>query len=445
MEKIYHEIRDPLYAFIRFSADERKIIDSRPFQRLRNIHQLAMTFLVYPGATHTRFEHSLGVMELAGRVFDTITRPDAIQKEIRELIPELEDSSKKLYWRSVLRIAALCHDLGHLPFSHAAEKELLPDGWDHERLTMEIIKSQEMREIWDNITPSPKIEHIAKLALRLKKGGKCGLSNFSIWETILSELITGDAFGADRIDYLLRDSYHIGVAYGKFDHYRLIDTMRILSPLYTGDTDTSDDFSKEPMLGIEEGGLFSAEALLLARYFMFSQVYCHHVRRIYDIHLKDFLASWLPERVFSNEISAHLDITDNEVFSALYRFAATDSGLKSEYARRITRREHFRELYRRYPEDIAENPNAVEAVYYATVKEFGEKFVRKDLYLQEGNYFDFPVLRRDGKIVSSLSLSTTLQHIPPVSVGYVFIERSHFERSKKWLESHKSDILKLPQ
>lgn len=78
--KEYHEIRDPLHVFIRLDSDERKVLDSYPFQRLRYIHQLALSYLVYPGATHRRFEHSLGVMELAGRVFDVVTRPFIPQK-----------------------------------------------------------------------------------------------------------------------------------------------------------------------------------------------------------------------------------------------------------------------------------------------------------------------------------------------------------------------------
>ena len=72
----FHEIRDPVHEFIKLDSDERAVLDSRPVQRLRNVHQLAMEYLVYPGATHKRFEHSLGVMELAGRVYDTITSSD---------------------------------------------------------------------------------------------------------------------------------------------------------------------------------------------------------------------------------------------------------------------------------------------------------------------------------------------------------------------------------
>ena len=75
MKKITHEIRDPIHVFIKLDTTERKVLDSQPLQRLRYIHQLAMTYLIYPGATHKRFEHSLGVMELASRVFDIITDP----------------------------------------------------------------------------------------------------------------------------------------------------------------------------------------------------------------------------------------------------------------------------------------------------------------------------------------------------------------------------------
>ena len=226
MIKNSHEIRDPIHVFVRLDTDERKVLDSRPFQRLRHIHQLATTYLLYPGATHRRFEHSLGVMELASRVFDVITADENIHDQVRYIMP---NKDKKTYWRRVLRMAALCHDIGHLPFSHAAETELLPSGWDHERMTAEIIRSEEMKRIWeDELTMPLKTEQIVKVALGPKYAGKFGLEFDNDWEIILSEIITGDTFGVDRMDYLLRDSLHVGVAYGKFDHYRLIDTLRIL-------------------------------------------------------------------------------------------------------------------------------------------------------------------------------------------------------------------------
>ena len=330
MPKNIHEIRDPIHVFVCFDSHERKVLNSRAFQRLRHIHQLGLSHLVYPGATHTRFEHSLGVMELAGRVFDVITRHSALTDEIRELLPELDKPDELIYWRRVLRMAALCHDIGHLPFSHTGEG-LLPADWSHERLTGELIKSDEMQEIWKAITPPLRTEDIVKLAVGPEDATDCGIDEFSTWEGILAEIIVGDAFGVDRMDYLLRDSYHAGVTYGRFDHYRLIDTLRILTPppYHAGNgggkaealegeekaarTGNGIEASKEPLLGVEEGGLHTAESLLLARYFMFSQVYCHPVRRIYDVHLRDFLKEWLDGGFLGTTIDEHLATTDIEV------------------------------------------------------------------------------------------------------------------------------------
>jgi len=409
------------------------VLDSRPFQRLRQIHQLAMTYLVYPGATHRRFEHSLGVMELASRVFDIITA-EPIHDTVRSIIP-IDDL--KRYWRRVLRMSALCHDLGHLPFSHAAEEELLPDGWDHERITAEIIKSKEMREIWERgLTMPLKTEDIIKVALGPKKAKKLGLE-FNDWETILSEIITGDTFGVDRMDYLLRDSLHTGVAYGKFDHYRLIDTLRILPKSKDGDDST------EPTLGLAAGGIQSAEALLWARYFMYSQVYFHPVRRIYDIHLKDFLKEWLPNGKFSTVIEDHLAITDNEVIVELRKAALGTKHPGHIHAKRIIEHKHFKVLYECTPGDRNININAGKAVYDAACEKFGPDAVRRDQYTQKNSSQNFPVLQ-DGKILQSIDLSDTLTKAPVAATDLVFIDREHLDAAKKWLEDNHGNIIKPP-
>lgn len=261
MAKNIHEIRDPIHVFVRLDSDERKVLNSRCFQRLRHIHQLALTYLVYPGATHKRFEHSLGVMELAARVYDIVTTKENITDEIRGRLEPLTNDHQRAYWRRVLRMAALCHDLGHLPFSHAAEKELLPDGWDHERITREIICSDEMKSIWSEVTPPLRALDIVKLAVGPNKARDL---QFTDWEIVPSEIIVGDAFGVDRMDYLLRDSYHVGVAHGRFDHYRLVDTLRILAMPDDQMGHSARSGGGAPALGVEEGGLESAEALLLA-------------------------------------------------------------------------------------------------------------------------------------------------------------------------------------
>lgn len=415
------------------------MIDSRPFQRLRDIHQLALSYLVYPGASHKRFEHSLGVMEVAGRIFDVVTRPDKVNDAVRDVIPE-HGSSEHQYWRTVLRIAALCHDLGHLPFSHAAEEALLPVGWDHERLSREIIHSPEMAAVWEAMPrPKPEPDDIVKLALGPRTVEKLNLGlSFDPWQAILAEIIVGDVFGADRIDYLLRDSLHTGVAYGRFDHNRLIGTLRIIPGAPEGGEATTD---VDPQLGCERGGLESAEALILARYFMFAQVYYHAARLAYNEHLKDFLAAWLPGGKFGSDIVGHLSVADSEVIVAIRAAAADASAPGHGPARRIVLREHFRIAYSRRPDDVGARSLATEVITRATAEEFGSENVRYGASPRRGDPPDFPVLDRDGSSVSSLSLSEVLSKLPASRDEYVFVAPSVRDRAKAWIAEHREDIV----
>jgi hypothetical protein len=427
--KELHEIRDPVHTFIRVDSDERRVLDSRPVQRLRHVHQLAMTHLVYPGATHKRFEHSLGVMELATRIFDTVTaRRNLRHDAVRSIIPERED--QLMYWRKILRMAALCHDVGHLPFSHAAEDELLPEDWDHERLTIELIRSEEMEEIWGSLTPPLRSEHIVKLAVGRKKAG----AEFSSWEAILAEIIVGDAFGADRMDYLLRDSLHAGVAYGRFDHHRLIDTLRILPQAL--------EESQEPSLGIEIGGLHSAEALLLARYFMYTQVYFHPVRRIYDDHLKEFLQEWLGGEGLPTAVNGHLGLTDHEVYAAMLRAARDEEEPGHAPARRIVERDHFREVYSRNPRDVERTPDAAVLVALALERRFSDRQVRLDRYQEKAKSSEFPVLSRDRRVVSSAQQSEVLRTLPLIAVDFVFVDPRIREAAEEWLTENRDTIVR---
>lgn len=426
--KITHEIRDPVHVFIKLNSEERNILDKPYFQRLRHIHQLALSYLIYPGASHKRFEHSLGVLELASRVFDVITNPELVHKKIRDMFPELSDNKKKDYWRFVLRIAALSHDLGHIPFSHASEKELLPETWDHEKITVALIKK--LDNDLQKITPPLRVLDVQKLAVGPKKLPE----EFTNWEAILSEIIVGDCFGVDRMDYLLRDSLHTGVIYGKFDHYRLIDTLRILPKEY-GE-------SEEPALGVEEGGLHSSEALLLARYFMFTQLYCHPVRRIYDIHLRDFCKQWLDAGFFPVIPKEHQKFSDNEVLAELAKAARDKEHPGHDPANRIVNRKHFKLLYQKEPSDLERTPEPGKVLFNALVKKFGEDYFKYDFYTQKDSSTDFPVLRRNGNIVSSLDLSDTLNQIPVVSIEYVFVAPEMHKNAEKWLNQNKEKILK---
>ncbi len=430
MKNITHEIRDPIHVFIKLDSDERKVLDSPPFQRLRHIHQLALTYLVYPGATHKRFEHSLGVMELASRIYDVVTKPEHIYEEsVRKIVPEDKDTYLK--WKKTLRLAALCHDLGHLPFSHASE-ELLPEAWDHERITMKIILTEQMKEIWQEIDVKP--EDVAKLAIGAKKSKDYMGVELREWESILSEIITGDVFGADRMDYLLRDSHHAGVAYGKFDHYRLIDTMRILPK-------EEKDGSQEPVLGVEEGGLESAEALLLARYFMFSQVYFHPVRCIYDQHLLDFLKSWLPEQTFSTVSEEHLKWTDNQVGSAMLSIAKEISHPAYVHADRIVHRRHFKSVYRPTAEDKRHFLDPGKRMYEAASGEFGEGNVRHVHDAQKRSIKNFPVFIKGGRIAQALGEKETFSRVPVASCDRVFVAPEIKKKADDWLGENRVRIL----
>jgi len=425
MTKLFHEIRDPIHVFIHLNRHEKMVLDSRPFQRLRNITQLALTYLLYPGATHKRFEHSLGVMELAGRVFDVLTKPTNLTDGVRELLPHLQDPDALTYWKRVLRMAALCHDIGHLPFSHAAEEELLPAGWTHELLSRKLIESDEMCAIWTAMVPPLNPEHIVKLALGVRKAKDL---QFSKWETILSEIIVGDAFGVDRIDYLLRDSHHTGVAYGRFDHYRLIDELRIL-PSY--------EDANEPALGVNIGGIYSAEALALARYFMFSQVYYHPIRLIYDRHLVDFLSDWLArdslikeQGTFPTNLEEHLKMTDDEVNAGI-RQAANDPSIPGHIpAQCIMRHRHFKVLYERIPQDVRVHSTPGEVIARAAVKEFGAQAIRysQPKIKQVGNIF--PVCGRDGRIEPAIAVSEVLTNLRPTSMEFVFVDPELQVKSK---------------
>ncbi len=426
MNKRQHEIRDPLHTFIRLETDERKVVDSRPVQRLRHIQQLALTSLVYPAATHRRFEHSLGVMELAGRVYDIVTEPDNHRTDsVRDIVPKVGTFSHQ-YWRRVVRMAALCHDIGHLPFSHAGE-DLLPDGKKHEHLTIELIESAGMRNLWNDL--NVKGTDVARLAVG---PGKYLNPTFSDWEAILSEIIIGDAFGVDRIDYLLRDSHHTGVAYGKFDHNRLIDNLRILP--------NSESRGRELSLGIDKGGMHAAEALLLARYYMYTQVYFHPVRKAYDYHLVTFLKASLPGGMFTLDLEEHLRLTDVELTAELL-LAARDPAHKGYVsARLIVEREHFKLLYERSPTDIAKNPEAGKILADGLAGQFGGTLVHHKRNHERSRAIDFPVWDRT-ETRSALELSEILQRLPPAAFEYIFIAREKHSEAERWLYDNRERLL----
>jgi uncharacterized protein len=245
----YRELRDPVHGFIRLNETEAGIIDTPVFQRLRRIRQLATAYLVYPGALHTRFEHSLGVMHVAGQMADRLIDDDPTQERRRRI-----------------RLAALLHDLGHGPFSHVSE-EILDIYYDrsnlmfgskpkiHEKITKSIVQSD--KRLAHYLSPN-ELEAIVDL-----------LDSNAV-EHIDGSIISGP-LDADKQDYLLRDSYFCGVKYGVFDQARLVAVLEVVA-----------SESKENDLAVAGDGVYTVEQFSLARYYMHSQVYGHKVRRVSD-------------------------------------------------------------------------------------------------------------------------------------------------------------------
>ena len=312
------KIYDSVHGFIPFDEFEKDLIDTLAFQRLHYIHQLGIAYLVYPGATHTRFEHSLGVMHLATLMFEKICK--SVRPDVFQFVPR-KGSSDYLYWRRVIRMAALCHDLGHLPFSHVAEKDLLGD-FGHEQWTLKIIDSDHLKPVWKKLHTAPIylediskrniVEDIKKIAIGEEKWKEIVGTSFTPWERIVSDLISGDFFGADRIDYLLRDAKSTGVAYGLFDYHQLIETLRIL-PNHEGK-------KGEFLLGIDANGLESCEALLLARHFMHRRIYQYSSVKAYNFHLSRYMGAVYFKKMLDN-VDEFLSISDTDVISALNRAA----------------------------------------------------------------------------------------------------------------------------
>ena len=258
MTKRLHEMRDPIHGFIKLSDTEKRLIDTQVFQRLRRIRQLAMTFLVYPGAMHTRFDHSIGVMHVAGRIC----------ARLRELNPERvsnEDIDR-------VRLAALLHDVGHGPFSHVSEYLLDKYALDennigqvrekiHEKITIDIVQNDpEIHKILSDDERNFVVDIIQ------------GQEAWNWQRDVVSSELD-----ADKMDYLLRDSYFAGVKYGQYDLEKIIESCI----LDVGEPDSSISADKqESSLAISSKGIYALEQLLLARYHMTQQVYWHRVSLI---------------------------------------------------------------------------------------------------------------------------------------------------------------------
>lgn len=281
---------DPIHGFINISEYPviEELVESKYFQRLRRLTQLGMTSAVYPNATHSRFAHCLGVMHVFLILFDSITRRD--EKEI----------SNKNHKRMVGAVAALLHDLGHGPFSHASESILDKKfgKFDHEEITAEIISTTEIANILKKYDIKPQLV--------------CDLLQHQVppdWRFV-SQLISSQ-LDADRLDYLVRDSYFTGVNYGRIDLYRIANTLEI----WHGED--GDPFNETVI--VNSKGVSAVEDYILGRYLMYEGVYFHKLSRCMEFLLANVFkrASELPDS--ETNLSKIIDINVKTTPELLYK------------------------------------------------------------------------------------------------------------------------------
>lgn len=388
MGKAY-EIRDPIHGFIVLNDWERDIINHTVFQRLRRIRQLGMTDMVYPGAMHTRFEHSLGVMHVATKMFEGILsrRRGFLESELGYNDAGLDKD------KALIRLAGLLHDVGHAPFSHAAEGLMVSDpktgkALKHESYSAAAVEHL-MRDVIEN-HPSNQNYGIKAADVAAFLDGRPSAGRSLIWRTLVS-----GQMDADRADYLLRDSHHIGVEYGRYDLNRLLVTLTVAI-----DPDT-----QSPKVAVEDGGVHAAEGLIVARYMMFTQVYFQRARRAFDRHLGCAMQTLLaesqrrsslvrkdafPPPTSLQRLKQYLEWNDWRVLGMI------DSGRGGEHGRILRNREHYRSVFETPEVPAVTDLERVERVRKALGTKVG--FVDK----AENSWYKFeaadvPVLRRPGE------------------------------------------------
>lgn len=267
------EITDPVHRYIRFSQVEKEVIDSPAFQRLRRIRQLAGAHLVYPSAQHSRFEHSLGAMHIAGLAGESL-----LVKGYIDHAEAVQD----------LRLGALLHDIGHGPFSHLFEEVLdYRRGTTHEEMGKKVITESEIADILD------KHGHSADQICRLSFGQS--KVNF------MNEIISG-GLSADIMDYLPRDGLFTGAEYAKVDYHRLLSSLEV----------------SKNRLALNRSALNSLESMLISRYEMFKAVYFHKTVRAAEVMLlRSMIAADEALGLTDTSLQNYLALTDEATLERL--------------------------------------------------------------------------------------------------------------------------------
>jgi len=380
--------KDPLYGYIHVDYELiKKLIDSSLFQRLRRIRQLSGVQMVFHGAEHSRFSHSLGVYEIANRF---LTIPD---------IQEALDLRSKLIFLS----AALLHDIGHGAYSHAFEDVF---GIDHEKISASLIlENKELRGVLDEIDKN----FATDVASVIKKEKK-----FPLIEQLISSQLD-----VDRLDYLERDAYFTGAAYGHIDLDRLIRVLYI----------------KDGQVVFKLSGIHAIENYLISRYHMYWQVYYHPVARAYEVNLekiymrvKDLLISGFEfkgnveplKNVISNpsQIDNYIKLDDFYINGLIASFLDSKDNILKELASDFMNRkiwgyvndteenqERIQEIKKMFKDENLKYFTSYRTVENSTYRDDGENFGDKIYILLENGKIS--TLKEQSKIIESLMLSGT--------------------------------------
>ena len=331
------EVRDPLHGAIALSPSEVAVVDHPFVQRLRGIKQMGFSELPFPGAVHTRYAHSLGAMELAGRAFDSVFRREAFSSP-----------ASRQRFREVVRVGALCHDLGHAPFSHCTEfampklRELAIDAYEatamvrrweqtatHEDYTILILTKSSLADTIAAHFPFTGAHVAALVSREVEITDAFFVDGGRDFRRVLSQLISSE-LDVDRLDYLVRDSYYSGAAYGA------IDVNWLLSNL-----EWHEDQEGNVALALDQRAVYAFDDFMIARYHMFMSVYFHHKSVVNEEILKRHFAG--PNRTweFPVDVDAYLPLDDVAMHAYLRR-------ADCEWARRIVERRPFRRVLERH-------------------------------------------------------------------------------------------------
>jgi hypothetical protein len=279
----YLDIVDPIHDFVRVYETELKIIDSPIFQRLRRIRQLSGAHLTYPGAQHSRFEHSLGVMHIAGQAADALNEKGLLSSD------KIQD----------IRISALLHDIGHGPFSHLFEEVLQSKKKiSHEEMGKKIILHSEIGDILSKSGVNKKF--ITKLAFGDRK------------YQFVNEIISG-SLSADMMDYLQRDGYYTGAEHAKIDQQRIIRSLDVY----------------KSRLALDRSALYSFESMILSRYQMFKAVYFHKTVRSAEVMMLESIRLADDECGFTSlDLDNYVKLTDEFVILQILGLSDRTNELK---------------------------------------------------------------------------------------------------------------------